>query len=177
MLLVWTMVESRKPPVRGTGVRENAQQPDLNCSSNTYVRETWGPQTSTPTPGKPKPQQEQSGDRRFGKVLLISRSPLARDPKTREWEGKLQNTQLSLPLCSYVHRARGTAMHGSDWPAISDAVHDLTSSMQTHSLPRLKDANDVPRIFTSMDPRFPPIYSISRYNIAIGYSNCDFYSV
>ena len=28
------------------------------------------------------------------------------------------------------------------WSAISDAVHDLTSSMQTHSLPRLKDAND-----------------------------------
>ncbi len=37
-------------------------------------------------------------------------------------------------------------MHGSDWPAISDAVHDLTSSMQTHSLPRLKDANEIGKI-------------------------------
>ena len=46
-----------------------------------------------------------------------------------------------------MHRARGTAMHGSDWPAISDAVHDLTSSMQTHSLPRLKDARDCKKIY------------------------------
>jgi hypothetical protein len=126
MLPVWTRDESRKTSCTGNWRAEKDQQVDLNCGSRTCASETRGPRTSTPTPGKPKPQSELSGDKQSRRVYPNLKSPVARNSKTRDRKGKRQTRLLSPPPCSYAQRARRTVMHGSDWLATNDAVPDLS---------------------------------------------------